>query len=257
MTTRRVLDVVFCLDASASMQPCIDSVRAHIGDFLAGLTSANSQAQWDWRVDFVAHSAGQIGTQIDQIVFDFRSLFEESSAQLIDSLYKPQTSGRFFTRDLDEFRRGLAALATNGDETPLVALDCCLDFPWREAAQCHRVVIMLTDEAFETGIYQSEQLALLPKLVRKIQSLRVLLYLVAPESSAFNKLAEVEKSEYETVDLVGNGLVGVDFKLLLTQIGKSVSVSTNQGITKGIEERGLFGQARWGAITQPVTIRGS
>ena len=53
-STKGVADVVFCLDASDSMKPCIDGVRTHIGSFLDGLKSDQQRAR-DVRFDFVAH----------------------------------------------------------------------------------------------------------------------------------------------------------------------------------------------------------
>lgn len=221
------------------MQPCFDGMRSHIGEFIASLQS-NPQMKWDWRIDFVAHRAGAVG---DGAVFSQQSLYNE---QLLVPLYlKGGQSGRFFTSDLEEFKRGLAAIKVSGDEAPLVALDSCLDFPWRPAATCHRVVILLTDEPAEDGVRVDIQRALVPKLIQKIQQLKVLLFMVGPESEIFNQLAQVNKSEYEVVDRTGDGLSRVDFRKLLSAIGKSVSVSNLQAAKEEAVERGLFGQASW------------
>lgn len=240
MSTRGAADIVFCLDASGSMAPCFDAVRRHIGDFIQGLES-NRQTAWDWRIDFVAHCAGAAG---GAYVCEQRSLFE---SDLCGALYgRRQQAGRFFTKDLEEFKRGLAAVEVNGDEAPLAALDFCLDFPWRDAAACHRVVILMTDEAVEDGVLVEEQRRLLAKLIDKLQRLRVLLFIVAPSSAIFDELSRADKSEYEVVDVSGDGLAQVDFRQVLSAVGKSVSVASRQaGKTDGVE-RGLFGQASWG-----------
>ena len=239
MTTKGITDIVFCLDASDSMKPCFERMRKHIGDFIAGLGS-NTQIQWDWRIDFMAHSA-------DGSAFRGESLFNVE--KLLDSLYEDQRQGRFFTSDLEEFRRGLERVRLFSDEAPLIALDCCLDFPWRKATQCHRVVVLMTDEPFETAASQPEQLAMMQTLIEKIQRLRVILHLVAPDSQAYDTLSSVEKCEYEVVDRSGDGLASVDFHQVLSAIGKSVSVCDWQMPKPDTVPRGIFGQAGWGETT--------
>ncbi|HEV7221697.1 MAG TPA: hypothetical protein VGN42_03295 [Pirellulales bacterium] len=249
MSTRGAADILFCLDASASMQPCFDAVRRHVGDFIAGLQS-NQQVRWDWRIDFVAHRAGE---GRDGFVFNQRSLYNN---ELLDSLYsRDAQQGRFFTTDVDEFSRGLAEIRVSGDEAPLVALDSCLDFPWRATAACHRVVILMTDEAAETGVMLDKQRQAISPLIDKIQRLRVLLFIVAPQSQIFDQLAQADKSEYEIVSETDDGLSQVDFQRLLAAIGKSVSVSSLQAAPPAGGARGLFGQELWGESNE--TIRGA
>jgi hypothetical protein len=232
MSTRGVADVVFCLDASASMEPCIEGVKAHIGDFVEGL-GTSSQVRWDLRLDFVAHSAGER-------LFQARTAFE---ADAVAALYgAPQP--RLFTPDVRAFRDALSTVRAEGNEASLVALDCCLDFPWRPAAGCHRVVVLMTDEPFEGGTMLAEQEAKLDALVDKLQRLRVILHLVGPPSEVFDRLAAAPRSEYQAVEAGGTGLANVDFKEVLSAIGKSVSASALQAGSASAP-RGLFGQAAW------------
>ena len=239
MTTKGVADIVFCLDASDSMGPCFQGVCHHLSAFIDGL-SYSTQMTWDWRIDFVAHSASR--DTAESCTFRVESLYHEN---LIPTLYGEQGKGRFFTSSADEFRDRLVTVPLAADEASLVALDCCLDFPWREGQYCHRVVIMMTDEPFETGVMREEQQAMLDTLIEKIQRLRVMLFLVAPESKVFNELASAEKSVYEPVDGVGGGLAEVDFGQVLSEIGKSVSTYSQQAAGPEEVARGLFGQEYW------------
>ena len=251
MSTKGVADVVFCLDASDSMKPCIDGVKTHISSFLEGLKS-DRQRSWDVRFDFLAHQTvlgegGVIGHGHYSLYHDGE--FSEGG-DVLTALYTGQ-QGRFFTTDIDEFKRGLDKVEVIGDEGPLVALDSCLDFPWRKAGECHRVVIFMTDEPFETSSAPELERQFLEELLQKTQDLKVLLFIVAPDSPAYEELAEVDKSEYEAVDSRSAGLADVDFRKLLSGIGKSVSVSTanQQGPTaEKTVKRGLFGQTEWGTI---------
>src|SRR6266550_6258290 len=100
MSTKRTADVVFCLDASNSMQPALDGVRGHIGDFVAGLKTS-AQATWDIRMDFLAYRASDVQ---DGTVFSQDSL-RLSGLDLIQKLYDagPQSisAKSFFTADVN------------------------------------------------------------------------------------------------------------------------------------------------------------
>ncbi len=239
MTTRGVADIVFCLDASESMTPCFAGVQKHVLDFISGL--GGGQSRWDLRFEFVAYQAGH--AEGGGVSFRHRSLY---NPELWSVLYpSPSESLRTFTSSVDEFRGGLAGVAVAGDEAPLVALDFALDLPWRSAATCHRIVILMTDEPFEGGLFQAEQSTVLPALMKKIQDLHVMLFMVTPESEVFSRLSEVDRCEHSVVSDAGPGLATVDFKDVLSSIGKSVSASTlQQGSTASVP-RGLFGQASW------------
>lgn len=237
MSTKGVADIVFCLDASGSMEPCFKGVRDHIGAFVAGL-GTNAQVKWDLRFDFVAHNL--TGTA-SGTAFSCSSV---EHASLLPALY-PQPRQGLFTSDLARFRAALDKVQPGGDEASLIALDCALDFPWRDAKGCHRIVIMMTDEPFETGTELCGEGSRLPDLIRKIQDLRVMLFLVAPECSAYSNLSQVDRCEYTVLQGANTGLAGVDFKEVLGYIGKSVSVSQLQAPRTTQVQRALFGQDRW------------
>ena len=222
-TTKGVVDVVFCLDASGSMAPCIDGVRRNVGAFLDGL-GLNAGRAIDCRIDFLAHSCDEAG-----ILMRSDSL-RRSGLDLVAALYgqKPDPSA-FFTSNPTEVRAALNAVGTYGDEAMLVALDLCLDFPWRPRGGCHRVVVMLTDEPLETNADAKNQRRMVGSLIDKIHALGVMLFLVGPESAGFNELAEADKSQYQQVGQTQDGLGSLDFARVLSHIGKSVSVSQLQG----------------------------
>ena len=244
MSTKGTADIVFCIDASASMQPCIDALRTHIGAFLEGLKTAN-YSQWDWRMEFIAHNSSE------------SHLFHRSHAysdvwDLLHALYPQGADGQggtpggaLFTTDLERFKTSLGTVEVRGDEAPLVALDFCLDLPWRPARDCHRVVILLTDEAFETGVRQAWQRPMLAEIQQKLMALRVMLFIVAPESDVFTELAAVDKCEYQVVESTGDGLATVNFRKILGYIGKSISVSVPSQDKASSIRRGVFNQPGW------------
>ena len=248
MAGKGTADVVFCLDSSSSMEPSFDAVRKHVVDFVEGLKS-DGQTAWDVRIDFVSHATSRSKSGP---VFKFRSLYE---LQLSSALYQANGSeGRFFTSDLDEFRAGVSGLEARGDETNFIALDFCLDFPWRSAPDCHRIVVLLTDEPLETGLEVPDQRAKTQELIAKIHGLGVKLFLIGPESSAYDELSQANGSEYEVVP-TGVGLSSADFGRMLKQIGKSVSASRAQAVRAGVT-RALFGQDSW-SVTQIKSFGGA
>ena len=232
------------------MRPCFDAVRTNIGSLIAGL-KADRQSSWDIRFDFVSYSASE--TDDGEMVFGMRSL-RANGMKLIELLYGQQpATGVFFTSDVEEFRQGLERLKAGGDEASFVALDTALDFPWRDAATAHRVVILLTDEALETGVGVREQSEAIPAIIEKIHRLRVALHLIGPTSIAFDQLSAADKSEYTIVDDAQRGLSNVDFAQTLAGIGKSISASTLQALpTARAARRGLFGQDSWSATNAPM-----
>lgn len=232
------------------MTPCFDEVRGNIGSLIGGLRGG-VQSDWDLRFDFVSYSASEAGGK--KLLFRMRSL-RAAGTELFRNLYSQQSNpDKFFTRDVEEFREGLQRLKAHNDEASFVALDTALDFPWREANVAHRVVILLTDEALETGLCLSQQVELIPALIDKIHQLRVLVHLIGPPSAAFDRLSAADKSEYLVVDPPKRGLVNVNFAKTLGAIGKSISASTLQAPARpsGVR-RALFGQDSWTTGDAPI-----
>ena len=173
--------------------------------------------------------------------FRAQSLFEK---ELLKSLYGGSSQGRCFTEDVSTFQTALAKVETGENEAPLVALDCALDFPWRDAAACRRIVILMTDEPVEGGNYLTESKNKVDALVQKIHTLKVLLYMVTPESEVFERLSAADKSEWDVVE-GGDGLAAVDFSELLNRIAKSISKSQASQINLRAPSKALFGQDKW------------
>ncbi|MDR1817975.1 MAG: VWA domain-containing protein [Puniceicoccales bacterium] len=244
---RATADIVFVLDASDSMEPMLEGVKESIGK-LADTLRFDLSRDWDFRLDFLAHACGN-----DR--FLCRSVRMDVS--VLDALYlgNPVLASRCFTQSVIEFKQALAEVRTGGDEMPLAALDIALDYPWRDARECRRAVVLLTDEAVETGINVAAQRAHVPELVNKIHAKRVKLFIVAPESEIFYRLAMADGCEYEVVPDSGNGLAGLDFSKLMESVGKSVSAS--QSVLPGDDAPlPLFGQERWRATGDETSILG-
>lgn len=236
MAGKNCADIVFCLDASGSMQPCIDALRRQIGELIKGLEN-DGQTSWDVRYDFLAFHDSESG------VHWYRSV-HLPTCPLIDSIYNEPLPGVFFTRDLNVFKSALNDIKLTGEEMQLLALDIAVDYPWRSSSDCHRVVVLLSDEAVETGVHVPYQVDKLDALIKKIMDKRIKLFVIAPESEAFYRLSEADRCEYTALESDRNGLREVDFSKMLQTIGKSVSVS--QSYTGApVDARPLFNQKEW------------
>jgi hypothetical protein len=249
MSTKGVADIVFCLDASGSMEPCFQGVSRNVMSLLEGMESGNRQISWDARFDFLAHRAEK---EADGVSHRMETVACETG-NLLQAIYgsgerqegEQPSGGILFTSDLQLFRSRLESIEVEGDESPLTALDFCLDFPWRDAKSCHRIVIFMTDEPFETSVKPDDEAQQIPALIKKIQSLRVMLFLVTPPSPGYESLSVADRCEHVVADGQGDGLSGVDFREVLDYIGKSISASTTQGSAAPVQP-GLFGQNDWG-----------
>jgi hypothetical protein len=250
MGLTRKADIVFCLDISGSMQPCINAVKAQIDAFVASF-AASPQISWDLRLGLLAHRA-TIDPRDKAVVVGTTLLHTDSGGGPLKTIYKG--SDKLFTNDTSVFRKKLAELEANGDEAMLFALDCALDFPWRDAGSCHRVAVMMTDEPIEDGLLLTESRGVIEELIRKIMNLRIMLFVVGPDSELLEQLSMVDRSEWELVKGY-DGLREVDFRKLLQSIARSISVSSFGLQASTNVKKALFGQDDWGT-THGVEFKG-
>lgn len=241
MAGRNCADIVFCIDASGSMQPAIDGIQKHINNLLEGLKQ-DAQIEWDLRFDFLAFHDSDDGVHYYKTV-------NCQAEEAINGLYREAPSQKLFTTSLQQFKTALTQIEVEGQEMHLLALDIALDFPWREADTCHRVVVLISDEAVETGVFVEEQMYQLPNIIEKVNKKRVKLFIVAPESAGFYHLSAADRCEYTALENDSDGLTNVDFSEMLRAIGKSVSVS-NVGDTKAMTEPlPCYDQLQWSACS--------
>ena len=233
------VDLVLLVDSSESMRPCFTALREHLKDLLFPLQQANFKL----RFGLVAYAAapGRMGPIYDH------TFIGGSGPEMIRKLYNPATNaGDFFTTDSSVVARVLGALEAQGNEDTLLALDIAADFPFGPTESTRRVIAVFTDEPLEAGVSESAPLAKIPELIQKLMSRRIQLFVSAPLSPAMEQLGSLDRAEIETVD-GGDGLQAVDFKKLLAQMGKSISVSSLQSGAEPSWKKALFGQDRWTA----------
>ena len=140
-----------------------------------------------------------------------------------------------------------------GDEDMLVSLDIAADMPFGPLSNTKRVIALFSDEPFEGGINGNANNHRIPNLIEKIQQRHIQLFVAIPDSDAAQQLSTADRSEIELVD-GGQGLAGVNFALLLSQMGKSISGSSLQATEEPLYTRALFGQDKWVSTKTQIDI---
>ena len=187
---RGIADIVFCIDASGSMEPCIEGVKEHIEKFIDGVSS-NPQISVDWRLGILAHDSEKF--------------------YILD-----------FTNDIFRFKNALKKIKTGGQEFTLPALDWSLDFPWRENA--HKIIVLFTDEPLEDGEDPDFQRSKMKDLYEKIVSLQCMVYFVGPECPEYREIEKLPRCIFESIS-GHSDFYKVGFDEVLERIGKSLSAS--------------------------------
>jgi len=253
MSTKNVADILFCIDASDSMKPCFEALRSHLNDLVNSLKGNGDE--WDIRFDFISQSVAQSRGDSRTRVFQHHSIFNSDVLSVLYGTDNPDK--HFFTPNKNIFLDALARIECKGDEAMLVALDTAIDFPWRHSAECHRVLIFLTDEPCETncdnGLKYPQKL---DEMISKVQDRRIMLFIVAPESPAYDELSQANLCEYKVIDGANDGFRRVDFSKIMEFIGRSVSVAEVTASISDTSYRAIYSQDKWGSNTGGYVFTG-
>lgn len=198
--SRGVVDIVFLLDVTGSMQPCIDALKRNISAFIDFLTTKdanNSTPVRDWRAKVVGYRDYEfdrepfvdspfvrdpetLKRQLDRLVAEGGHDEPES---LLDALYKVATMGQMEKE-------------TQEDDP----------WKWRYRSAAARVVIVFTDATFKEPMHLPEARGGgFDDVVNVVTANRVLLSIFAPDMECYDRLAAIDKSEYEAISVEGVG----------------------------------------------------
>ncbi|MDB5685048.1 MAG: hypothetical protein JWM75_2746 [Sphingomonas bacterium] len=231
--TKGVADIVFVVDISGSMAPCIDALRQNIEAFVDSLSrgDANNAAPVkDWRAKVVGYR-------------DLESAESEGLPWIVDNL---------FVRDTGELKAQLAALDANGGgDEPESLLDTLYKVAtmeatakgaqtiepgkWRYRSEAARVVVVFTDASFKEtmGIAEAKG-GSLQDVANVVMANRIILSVFAPNFEGYDRLSQIDKSEWEVVEFEGLSAQEalqkftsdpVNFRNTLKQLAASVSRS--------------------------------
>ena len=200
--TKGVADVVFLIDVSGSMAPIIDALRKNIETFVDSLSSGdanNAAPVRDWRAKVVGYR-------------DIQAAPSEGIEWLEDNA---------FVRDTNALKAQLAALrAQGGGDEPESLLDALYKVAtmeaspkgaqsedagkWRYRSDAARVVVVFTDASFKEtmGIPEAKG-GSLQDVANVVMANRIILSLFAPNFEGYDRLSQIDKSEWEVVEYEG------------------------------------------------------
>lgn len=231
--TKGVADIVFVVDVSGSMAPCIDALRRNIETFIDSLSQGdanNAAPVKDWRGKVIGYR-------------DIEAADSEGLPWIIDNS---------FVRDASALKAQLAALqAAGGGDEPESLLDALYKVAsleaspkgsqteepgkWRYRSDAARVVIVFTDASFkETMSIPEAKGGSLQDVANLIMANRIILSLFAPNFEGYDRLSQIDKSEWEVVEFEGLNPQEalqkftsdpVNFRNTLKQLAASVSRS--------------------------------
>ena len=231
--TKGVADVVFLIDVSGSMAPIIDALRKNIEAFVDSLGSGganNAAPVRDWRGKVVG----------------YRDI-EAASSEGIEWI-----EDHPFVRDAAALKEQLASLkAQGGGDEPESLLDALYKIAtmeatpkgsqsedpdkWRYRSDAARVVVVFTDASFkETLTIPEAKGGSLQDVANVVMANRIILSLFAPNFEGYDRLSQIDKSEWEAVEYEGltaqealQKFTGdpANFRTTLKQLAASVSRS--------------------------------
>ena len=231
--TKGVADIVFVVDISGSMAPCIDALRKNIEAFIESLSHGdgnNVAAVRDWRGKVVGYR-------------DIESAESEGLPWVVDNS---------FVRDVNALKAQLAGLkAEGGGDEPESLLDTLYKVAtmqaspkgaqtedpekWRYRSDAARVVIVFTDASFKESMSLPEAKGgSLQDVANVVMANRIILSLFAPNFDGYDRLSQIDKSEWEPVEFDGLSPQEalkkftsdpVNFRNTLKQLAASVSRS--------------------------------
>jgi hypothetical protein len=231
--TKGVADLVFVVDVTGSMAPCIDALRKNIEAFIDSLSRGdgnNVAPVRDWRAKVVGYR-------------DIEAAETDGVPWIVDNA---------FVRDVGALKSQLALLkAEGGGDEPESLLDVLYKVAsmqaspkgsqtedpakWRYRSDAARVVIVFTDASFkETMSIPEAKGGSLQDVANVIMANRIILSVFAPQFEGYDRLSQIDKSEWEVVEFDGLSPQQalqkftsdpVNFRTTLKQLAASVSRS--------------------------------
>ena len=200
--TKGVVDLVFLIDVSGSMTTCIDALRRNIEVFVDSLKQGdanNGTPVRDWRGRVVGYR-------------DIEAARSENQPWIIENP---------FVRDSEALKAQLAGLqASGGGDEPESLLDALFKVAsleaspkgsqtedpvkWRYRSDAARVVIVFTDAPYkETMSLPEAKGGSFQDVANIIMANRIILSIFAPNFEGYDRLSQIDKSEWEVVEFEG------------------------------------------------------
>ncbi|VTT96665.1 Uncharacterized protein OS=Microvirga lotononidis GN=MicloDRAFT_00033000 PE=4 SV=1: VWA_2 [Gemmataceae bacterium] len=190
-----IADIVFLLDATGSMGPCIHAVKQNITKFVTTLTTPNPNGGAvvkDWRAKVVGYRDLDYTDCPPYVDNPFVSNIHQLEAQL-SSL--TADGGGDEPETLLEALYKLAAMPATG---PNADLD---PNAWRPVGAARRFVVVFTDAPFKEPLREPRG-ASIDDVILNLMTAKIVLHIFAPKKfDRYNTLAEVDKAQWYAIPL--------------------------------------------------------
>ena len=222
-------DIVFLLDVSGSMQPCINALKNNIGEFIDYLTNPGPNAQAvvkDWRIKIAGYSDYVADGDEWWQEFPFSSDADQVKDNLSD--LAPKWGGDEPESLLDALWKLSKMPETSRETTPEPGA-------WRHRSDATRVVIIFTDATFHSEVAIPEvQGAKSEDVAREVMAAGIILSVFCPEADCYHDLAMIDSCEVNFVGDLENAVENMEsftadienFKKTLEQLAKTVTAAS-------------------------------
>jgi len=222
-----VVDMVFLLDISGSMQPCIDGLKTNISTFICFLVNpgANESAVVkDWRIKVAGYrDAEEDGNQWWQ-----EFAFSKDVSEVVSNLAAMEAKGG--GDEPESLLDALYKIASIPSAEKGEALD---PGKWRHRHEAARCVIVFTDATFKSKMVIPEAAGGgFQDMANKIHESRIRLSVFCPQDECYADLSAIDKSEVVFIGPVGQPELmasftsdKANFQKTLKQLAGSVSKS--------------------------------
>ncbi|MCE9565417.1 MAG: VWA domain-containing protein [Planctomycetes bacterium] len=188
-----IADIVFLLDATGSMGPCIKAVKQNITKFVTTMTTPNPNGGAvvkEWRAKVMGYrdldytdcppyvdnpfvsSVAELETQLNSLNADGGG---DEPETLLEALYK------------------LAAMPSTGPDEPLNRDS------WRPMGGARRFVVVFTDAPFKEPLREPRG-ASIDDVILNLMTAKIVLHIFAPKKfERYNTLAEVDKAQWYAI----------------------------------------------------------
>lgn len=223
--TKRNIDIVFCIDGTGSMVPCIESVKANARRFHLEFVSAMTD----------------LGSEIDSMrikVIVFRDYHDDGDQAMVQSPFFELPT------DMADFENFLADISANGGgdgpENGLEALYYAMRSDFTTAAKDRQVIVLFSDAealalkqrageaSYPADMVDEEGLSQMWNCVTQDSDLKLrernkrLVIFAPPETKYQAILSKLNRSIFEPVNM-SDGLGEIDFKDIINIIAASAS----------------------------------
>ena len=191
-----VVDICFLIDATGSMQPCIDDIKANIQNFITMLTTPDANGGVminDWRACVCGYRDFEYDPKYGKDAMVMNK-FTRDPAELESQLRDLRAEGG--GDEPESLLDALYTVVSRGKTEKGAALE---DDKWRYASDAARCVIVFTDASFHPDM-ETIPGGKVDDVIQLLQQERIRLSLFAPDMPCHYELSKLDKSVYEAIE---------------------------------------------------------